>query len=140
MMVVSRLSWWKRYMMRGLALMRGPTSAISRSSAAIATPVHLSSTSIAFSHSMTIVTGESGEGAVFRGARDFVDFWAMAGADIGSGGRQASPVLARCWAPWPDLLEVPSGIHDILSMRDGAICPIAKETRWLNGMTRARLA
>ena len=43
-------------MIRGFAVMRGATSAISRSSAAIAARVHLSSTSIAFSHSITIVT------------------------------------------------------------------------------------
>jgi hypothetical protein len=39
--------------------MRGATLSSSRSNAAIAALVHLSSTSIAFSHSMTMVTGGS---------------------------------------------------------------------------------
>jgi hypothetical protein len=37
-------------------------------------------------------------------------------------------------------LEVVKPIHDISTERNGAICPYAKETKWLNGMTRARPA
>jgi hypothetical protein len=43
----------------GFAAILGATAAISRCNAAIAARVHLSSTSIAFSHSMTIVTAGS---------------------------------------------------------------------------------
>src|SRR6476660_7337672 len=46
-------------MMRGFADIFGPTAASSLSSADIAAFVHLSSTSMAFSHSMTIVTAGS---------------------------------------------------------------------------------
>jgi hypothetical protein len=74
-------------MIRGLALIRGATAAISRSKAAMAADVHLSWTSIAFSHSMTIVTAGSGLKAAL------VVGLAMAQANIGSAMRQASPLL-----------------------------------------------
>src|SRR5690348_16000982 len=115
-------------MMRGFAAMRGATSAISRSSAAIAAPVHLSSTSIAFSHSITMVTAGR------------VAFLAIARPNIGSPPRQARPLLYRRGMAQAVSLEVVAAITDILRERNGALCPYAKETKWLNGMTRARLA
>src|SRR6185503_11702283 len=69
-------------MIRGFAAIFGATSAISRSSAAIAALVHLSSTSIAFSHSITMVTAGR------------VVFLAMAKQNIGSAGRQATTVIS----------------------------------------------
>src|SRR4029078_10431398 len=111
-------------MMRGLALMRGATSAISRSSADMAAPVHLSSTSMAFSHSMTMVTAGRAAGAAV-----LVDFLAISPPNIGSAGRQASPLMFRNVDVGPGsspgrsaallrrcavLLEVEGAIHDIL--------------------------
>src|SRR3954466_11684857 len=104
-------------MIRGFAVIRGATSAISRSSADIAAPVHLSWTSIAFSHSITIVTAGSGEGP------DLLAFLAIALSNIGSAGRQASPLLSLTGMAIPVSLEVDGLIHDILSKRTGPFAP-----------------
>src|SRR5690348_4838663 len=98
-------------MIRGFAAMRGATSAISRSSAAIAADVHLSSTSIAFSHSITTVTAGTSV------------FLAIARSNIGSPPRQARPLLYRVGMALAVSLEVVGTIPDISRERNGALCP-----------------